>query len=383
MSFADSNAFAIAPPAAGAPAWATSQTDKTWIAPATSFETIRDVLPSSIPIGSNSPAGLVEAWSSGRYGTYNDHPGYFHNGGGHVDYSGNEVYFFDLIDQRWYRITNPSTDVSGSGGTSYNDGKPRAVHTYGHIVWTPGFLWMMGQAGPYPDDGTSYSTWRLNLSTLAWALTTSDWPDRAFDGVEAASYYSPSRGVIYTLGQPGEIWSTNVSTAVMTHISSDVVTGGNLHSGSAFSEDLGALFYFSENGDLSAFDVANPGSGWRDLTISGTFSISEAYPGMLWHPGSKKLIFWGNTTGLTSVKTLSPPTATPTTFSQLLGTWPAATVTATGGGVTPDGPPSGGQGVHKRFDLMEDPFDIGRDWLFLFNNIDESPKLYKLPAAGL
>jgi hypothetical protein len=70
---------------------------------------IAAVAPSPLPPG--SLAAVVSAWSGGAYDTKRDR--YIVTGGGHGDYSGNELYIFDLKTLQWSRPWGPSalTDI--------------------------------------------------------------------------------------------------------------------------------------------------------------------------------------------------------------------------------------------------------------------------------
>lgn len=363
------------------PAWASAQTDKTWTQPLTSFTTLRSVQPSPAPTGNNSPTGLINSWSSGVAGIYNGRRGYFMFGGGHQDYSGNEVYFLDAFDRRWYRIKDNTTNLSGGTATAYADGTPRVPHTYRHVVWTPGYLWLMHQAGPYPSGDSYYGVWRLNLSTLTWQQIATDMPGTKASTAEVGSHYSARRGLIYTINQAGEVWATNVATGAITKVNSNFVPGSSLNNASTFCDSLGALFFRGSGGQVSVLNVDNASAGWTQVTVTGTFGVSN-YPGFVWHEASKKLIAWGHSSSRQNLFTLSPPTAAPTSFAQLLGTWTAATVTPdASNAVTPSNPDA--TGTFKRFELIESMGNSGRDWLVLFNSIDDSPYFYKLPSAGV
>ncbi len=71
----------------------------------------------------------ITAWSGAALDTNADRLLVW--GGGHADYSGNEVYAFDLRTLRWTRLTEPSA-VDRSRG-HYADGNPRSRHTYDYI----------------------------------------------------------------------------------------------------------------------------------------------------------------------------------------------------------------------------------------------------------
>ena len=93
------------------------------------------VLPSPVPVGDNrpgTPESVIYEWSGGAYDTTRDRLIVW--GGGHNNYSGNEIYAFDLATLRWQRLTDPSANVGGTESSGYYpDGRPRSRHTFEYI----------------------------------------------------------------------------------------------------------------------------------------------------------------------------------------------------------------------------------------------------------
>lgn len=107
-------------------------------------------------------------------------------GGGHVDYSGNEVYSLNLgaTPATLTRISDPS--VFASAGESNADGTPVSRHTYQDLVYLPQANKMFSFGGGLAPSGqTSVATWLLDLSCNA-PLAASCW-SRMVDGPMASS----------------------------------------------------------------------------------------------------------------------------------------------------------------------------------------------------
>ncbi len=95
---------------------------------------LETVFPNPRPPG--DPRAVMNAWNGGAYDSKKDRLIVW--GGGHADYSGNEVYVFDIKTLKWSRLTKPSLDVGGSVSSGmYPDGKPRAPHTYNSVEYIP------------------------------------------------------------------------------------------------------------------------------------------------------------------------------------------------------------------------------------------------------
>jgi hypothetical protein len=94
------------------------------------------VFPNPIPAGNSGPASLMSAGNSGAYDTTRDRLLIW--GGGHTDYSGIEMYAFDLNSLSWTRIWGPTSHIPTSGTwEAYPDGNPGARHTYDGQTYIP------------------------------------------------------------------------------------------------------------------------------------------------------------------------------------------------------------------------------------------------------
>ncbi len=85
------------------------------------------VLPNPIPAGNTGPPSLMIAWNSGAYDTTRDRLLIW--GGGHKDYSGNELYAFNVNSLRrfgnlaiQFGKLNLATGKRYSGGGPLSDG---------------------------------------------------------------------------------------------------------------------------------------------------------------------------------------------------------------------------------------------------------------------
>src|SRR6185295_4835097 len=79
------------------------------------------------PTTTGNCANVIGAWSGGAFDPVHNQMLIF--GGGHGDYSGNEVYAFQLSSLSWVRLTDPSPD-SYKSQDPLPDGKPVSRHSY-------------------------------------------------------------------------------------------------------------------------------------------------------------------------------------------------------------------------------------------------------------
>lgn len=142
-------------------------------------------------------------------------------GGGHHDYSGNEVWEFavDRPQDRWTRHYLPSSyadktavladiDNAGRPGMYVSTNRPISRHTYHSLTWAANVNRMFAGGGSTWDgpDGTYWSIypnapgdlWGYDPATRRWDYRGSSLVDRNRP-VPAAMVYDPKRGVILTL----------------------------------------------------------------------------------------------------------------------------------------------------------------------------------------
>jgi hypothetical protein len=179
----------------------------------------------------------------------------------------------------------------------------------------------------------------------------------------------------------GEPWVINPNTDAITHASPPgFVTGAGTESGIALWDAIGAVIYVASSGAVSVINIDDLAAGWTQLTVSGTFGVSN-YPGLDWHVASKKLLAWGHNTNRANLFSLAPPNANPASFSQILGTWTASSHAPAGGNaVTPSSPHA--NGTHGGFGIWSNVGGSGIDVAVLLNAVTEEPYVRRLKAGG-
>lgn len=139
--------------------------------------------------GVSGPDSVVSSWNGAAF----DGRFWYFHGGGHKDYSGNEVYAFDFVDLTWSRLNEPSPFVYQNPKTGKWDAKksrehpcprvpdldgdgkfdaPVPGHTYDSIVYSPKtetlFVWTQV---PFCIGGNGWSgapIWEFDPKTKEW-----------------------------------------------------------------------------------------------------------------------------------------------------------------------------------------------------------------------
>lgn len=176
-----------------------------------------NIFPNPIPPGNTGVQSVMTAWGTAVYDTKRKQ--LLVMGGGHADYSGNEIYAFDMNTFNWSRIWGPSPNsaigcteihsiqdlyegiIPGCPTSSlsccnksfdfYFDGNPSSRHTYHAMEYIPdpydtiwlngGSLWIIGSG--------STSLYYFNLTSLTWE--NKGFFDLPYQNHDSGSVYDP------------------------------------------------------------------------------------------------------------------------------------------------------------------------------------------------
>ena len=86
--------------------------------------------------GVTGPVSVITAWNGAAFEGQN----WYFFGGGHADYSGNEVYDFDFATLKWSRLTEPSKMQARTPSVPCPetvDNTPLSSHTYDGFLYVP------------------------------------------------------------------------------------------------------------------------------------------------------------------------------------------------------------------------------------------------------
>ena len=140
-------------------------------------------------------SGAIDAWSGGAYDPLHNRMLIF--GGGHNDYSGNELYGFDLYTGKWQRLTDPSP-TEYKNQDPLPDGRPVSRHTYDglqYIVHANRFFAVGGSR--WQDGAGTHVTWTFDSDALRWEdRRPSDVPSFV-NCCSDGSAYDPATGLVF------------------------------------------------------------------------------------------------------------------------------------------------------------------------------------------
>jgi hypothetical protein len=139
-------------------------------------------------------------------------------GGGHGDYSGNDIYALRLDAQGFERLQEPSGFFIYPPGVCEDalpDGNPVSRHTYNGLAYLPTLnaVWMYGGSRACGSGGAGTDTWLYNLTTRQWtALNPLGSPPGPY--VTTAAYDAQAQQVYVT--SPSALYTYTMSTNTWT-----------------------------------------------------------------------------------------------------------------------------------------------------------------------
>jgi len=403
-----SNSISVSVVSNAAPSWFTSMTEKTWIAIANSAgQKLDDVKPNPVPSGTVGQRAVCDTWTGA---CANQVTGEFimPANGGHVGYSGNEVYALALRVETpaWTRITNPSTATGGTDARQtqghFGDGRPRPSHTWTRPVCdSSGKVWLTGLGGMYSSGQMTSAVWsfdRPSLGSGPFPVANAPWTyhgqgnslllnGSASNWQSGCSAYDSNRNWVWAAAEvtvetpPHPFFSVDCSTGSITNypaVTQELAQNEFSDSYCVFAASLDAWIVVSPNfSRVYVLNPNNPNVGFRWLTPSGSPTGYATKAGCVWHAPSQSILVWHPLWG-TEIRKLYIP-SNPHTDAGSLFIW--SSVTANGGGATPAGTLAGDfAGCYSKFQIIND-MGNGRAALVTCCRTTNATYVYKCPES--
>ena len=246
------------------------------------------VLPSPLPSGNSGSRSIMSGWSGGAYDMVNDRLMVF--GGGHADYSGNEVYAFDVNTLAWNRLSNPS---SPSNAYRYQDGTPTSRHTYDSLKYVPSLNSMcsFGVGSRWEDGSPGSKSDCFNVGTGRWYQIPSV-PGNSGPGQKTA--YDPNTGLIYHHGGSAKntgisVFDPSVKRWIETYDGRDFIA---TNSTAAFDPKRNKMIVIG-SGVSFVWDFAAGSYVAEPFSTSGANDIvNAAAPGLVYDPTIDRFVAW-------------------------------------------------------------------------------------------
>jgi len=258
----------------------------------------------------NCPA-VVAAWSGGIADTSRNRLIVW--GGGHSDYSGNEIYALDLNALTLTRLNNPAVPIASSCVEALSGPSPNSRHSYDDIAYIANTDQMFVVTGSMAPTGCASSgTWTLNLSNLAWTQQSPAGVAPNYQGGLAAVSYDPNTNNVFVHTEAyGQFLSYNYSTNTYKLLNSSAAT--DYHETSIIDSSRKLFFIFGA-GQAYKIDISGKDTSYsmKSISASGCGFVSSAYPGLAFDSSQNLVVGWsgGNTVYLYNPDTDSCTSAT-------------------------------------------------------------------------
>jgi hypothetical protein len=345
-------------------------TDNTWV---------------KVDQGSVTAPGNIMSYSGGWYDP--QHHQFCIFGGGHWDYSGNEVWCLDIVSLTWQEMYAPDVVTSQGGnqgayrnydnsrypgalfnpaGESIENANPVSKHTYdqmeyveglGPVVWG-GYSW--GDGGQGWCDACK-DTWAFNFTTANWQyLYDGTNPSPNFVAGVGASAYSTADNLLYAL-VTGDTWTFNPVNNRWTQLNTTGNAPYSIEMTMEYDSKRNVLYTFGgtwpDNPNLYRFDIAT--KTWTRLSPNGAGPGVNTVqgPGLAYDEANDVLLVYKNG----NIWAYNPNENSWTQYSPAFR------------------PPSGGYDAYGRF--RYDPINNGA-WFHTMQNGEHTTWFYRFSNSG-
>lgn len=234
--------------------------------------TIRSVVPASGWTG--NPTGIVDAWSGGCVDTLRHRLLVW--GGGHDDYSGNEVYAIN------FGATPGVARVWGPNGQT-----PPSMHTYSGLAYMAHVDRMFEQGGAtYPNGFIDNTTWEFICDTGFVSRGTSPLANSI---LFTAAAYDPVTQRVY-INDRNNNWTYVQSTGTYTNRGGTPNAGGLYFN--ACIDSNRRRFVFFEQGTLTYMHLDTFATGSISSSSTPTEGGENTNPGFGYDPVGDRFVMW-------------------------------------------------------------------------------------------
>lgn len=243
--------------------------------------------------GFSGPTSVMSTWSGGVLDTTNDRLIVW--GGGHTDYTGNEVYAFSLPSLSWSIILGPS-NPAGMSGTSgvMPDGNPSSRHTYDGLAFLPVQHKMVTLSGAVATSGDASSSWLFDVNADSWVQTSTQ---PSVNGQCCGNDLAFDSGTGHAFGSNNLINNMveyNPATDTWSTFGANNPLGSGATSVMGVVDPVDEIMLFIGGGNLSYVNLTGGSKGAITTpTVTGDATLKNANgPGVVWDPNRHLFVGW-------------------------------------------------------------------------------------------
>jgi hypothetical protein len=252
-----------------------------------------------VPAGTSGVKSIMMAWNSGAFDTKRGRLVVW--GGGHGNYSGNEIYAFDVNKFSWERLTEPSSLVGWTDNDiQYQDGRPVSRHTYNTLAYFPPpydkFFSSCGTVLFQSGIGDNHS-YKFDFDTLEWETVVDLIPMRgigsfsAWDTVTETFWQHSTGGASYMM-QFDPATDTWTARGDINSEKQTFIPGGS----TAVIDPVRRKFISVGSDVVRVWDISVAGFLEKHTILSTTGDTeitSVKYPGLDYDSDTGQIVAWG------------------------------------------------------------------------------------------
>lgn len=271
------------------PLWAQAATVSAWFSVVSTKNT--QINPTPTPAGSTGPPSKINAW--GSLGFEVSAMRFWCAGGGHTNYSGNEVHSISFLSATptWVVRRDPTTAAQVTASVQvYLDGRPNMGHTYynGYFIQSRNrFVQHCMNAVWNPDGGVAYNNLYMFDATANDWVSAAAWPSvGAGNFVPESPKCMDSRENIFAINTDGLLMKMVCSAGAGS--SPVAVTIGNTF----FGFETGRPLCWDPNRNRLLRAGISADSGWYTVNVSTAAISAVALTGFVsFSPANNALTF--------------------------------------------------------------------------------------------
>lgn len=236
---------------------------------------------------------VVTAWNSGALDTKRNRLVVW--GGGHSDYSGNEMYALELATGKFQRITDPAPPISDGCPEAIADGsQPNSRHTYDGISYIANTDRLFVMGGSLASCGfMSKATWTFDFATSKWQnMAPAGTNPNPVPGIVSA--YDPNTGKVF-VHDDGSFYSYDMKANRYTVVATNKAIDYHM---TAAIDPKRKKFVVIGGGQQWVYDIGGGDAKQQPLgSVGGSAVIGSNSPGLSYDVAEDRMVAWhgGNT----------------------------------------------------------------------------------------
>ena len=236
----------------------------------------------------NNCDAVTTAWNSGAFDSNRNRLIIW--GGGHSDYSGNEIYALDLKTEKMVRVTDPGAPAAGCPEAIAGGAQPNSRHTYDGISFMPNADRLFVVGGSLATcGGMSEGTWTFDFKTNKWQdMKVSGSHPSGVPGIVSA--FDPNTGKVF-VHDDGKLYAYDIATNNYAVLLENARIDYHM---TAVIDPKRKKMVILGGGEQWIIDISGTG-GYKQVALGSTGGgsiIGTTSPGLAYDAAEDKIVAW-------------------------------------------------------------------------------------------